>query len=237
MKEILFANIKFKGLEKEDLLKESEKMKFVVTANAEFIVKANEDKDFFNILNNNFSTFDGQIPYFFAKKKYPNSKFEKLSGSDLIYDFARMAQERNKKLFLLGGLKESNKGAILKLKNEYKINVDGFSPEYKPFPFEKKHNEMILKEIEKFKPDILFVGFGAVKQELWINNNFNFLSDIGVKWVVGSGGTFEFVSGTINRAPKFIQKIGFEGIYRFLSEPKWFRLKRLLLSFKMFKYI
>jgi len=83
----------------------------------------------------------------------------------------------------------------------------------------------------------LFVGFGAIKQECWINDNKHFLEDLGVKWVVGSGGTFEFVAGLIKRAPAWIQRVGMEGIYRTIKEPNLLRFKRIFLSFKVFKYI
>lgn len=54
--------------------------------------------------------------------------------------------------------------------------------------------------------------------------------------VVGCGGTFDFVSGRIKRAPRVIQKVGLEGIWRLLSEPKLFRLKRVLVSLKFFQF-
>jgi len=237
MKEINFANLKFRGLKKTKLLEESDNLKFIVTVNAEFIIKANSDEGFKKIINNNYSTFDGQVPYYLARKQNPDIHFEKLSGSDLIYDFSEMAREKNKKIFLLGGYEESNNQAIVKLKNDYNILIDGFSPEYKPYPFDDEHNNNILKRIEFFKPDILFVGFGAIKQEYWIDSNKEFLEDIGVRWVVGSGGTFEFVANTIKRAPIWIQNIGFEGVYRMIKEPNLIRIKRILLSFKVFKYI
>ncbi len=237
MNKIEFANLCFKGLTKESILKEEGCLKFVVTVNAEFIVHANKDHNFMNIINRNFSTFDGQVPFLLAKFSNRSIDFEKLSGSDLIYDFCKMAKANGKKIYLLGGLKESNRVSVKKLKEEYKVEIDGFSPEYKSFPFEKHHNNLILNKIKKSKPDILFVGFGAVKQELWITQNQHILEDFGIKWVIGSGGTFEFVSGKVKRAPVVVQKIGLEGVYRLICEPKLFRLKRILLSFKVFKYL
>lgn len=237
MNKLIFANIRFTGLTKKDIFIETNELKFIITVNAEFIVKANENKEFLEILNSAMCTFDGQVPYLIAKKKNPNIYIEKLSGSDLIYDFANFAKIKNKRIFLLGGLEDSNKIAIEKLKEKYNISINGFSPEYKPFPFEKEHNDSIIKVISQFKPDILFVGFGALKQESWINLNKKELSEIGIKWVIGSGGTFEFVSGKIKRAPKVIQKIGLEGVFRFLKEPKFFRFYRLLQSLKIFKYV
>ncbi len=234
---IHFANINFKGLNKEHILEEDDTLKFIVTANAEFIVKAQENEKFRDILSSNFTTFDGQIPYYIAKKQNPKRKIEKLSGSDIIFEFCLMAKEKDKKVFLLGGYEKSNKLAVERIKNEYGIQIDGYSPPYKTYPFENSHNKKIINKLNIYKPDILFVGFGALKQELWIDENKDHLKNIGIKWVIGSGGTFEFVSGEIKRAPKFIQNIGLEGVWRLINEPKWFRLKRLIESIKILKYI
>jgi len=143
----------------------------------------------------------------------------------------------NYKIFLLGGFEDSNKMAVEKLKNKYNIEIKGYSPAYEAYPFSKTNNDKILHKIKNFKPDILFVGFGAPKQDYWIYDNKKFLEDIGIKWAIGSGGTFEFVAGKIKRAPKIIQKVGLEGVWRFIMEPKWFRFKRLLISLKIFRYL
>ena len=234
--EIKFANLIFKGLTKAILLQESDKLKFVITVNAEFIVKANENERFKNIINSNYATFDGQIPYMMAKNRHPNINFEKISGSDFIYNVCEYAEKYNKKIFLLGGYSDSNKLAAEKLKKMFGIEIDGFSPPYKSYPFGKEHNDLILERIAKFRPDFLFVGFGAPKQEFWIDDNKEFLENIGVKLAIGSGGTFEMVSGKFKRAPQFIQKIGLERLWRFIIEPKLFRLKGILASLKIFYY-
>jgi len=235
--DINFADIKFKGLTRSDILSESDKLKIIITANAEFIVKAQDDKKFNDILSLNYTTFDGQIPFYIASRQNPDVQIEKISGSDLIYDFCKLAEKQNKRMYLLGGYEKSNKLSVDKLRELYCIEIDGYSPPYKPYPFDRIHNEMILKKIEKYKPRILFVGFGAIKQEYWIDDNKKYLESIGIRWVIGSGGTFEFVSGEIKRAPIIVQKAGLEGVWRFFNEPKWFRFKRLVESIKIIKYI
>lgn len=236
MDEIKFANLIFRGLTREVLFQESAKLKFIITVNAESIVKANENERFKNIINSNYATFDGQIPYAMAKRRYRGIYFEKISGSDFIYDACKYAQKHNKKIFLLGGYNDSNKLAVEDLREMFGIEIFGFSPSNKPYPFNEEHNGLILEQIKKFRPDFLFVGFGAPKQEFWIDDNKEFLENIGVKLAVGSGGTFEIVSGRFKRAPKFIQKIGSERVWRFIIEPKWFRLKGILSSLKFFYY-
>ncbi len=237
MNRMTFSGLEFKTLKKEDLLKEEKFLKFIVTVNAEFIVKANNNDDFKKIINSNYATFDGQVPYLLAKLQNPKLNFDKLSGSDLIYDFCNMAKNERRKVFLLGGYEQSNSDAVKTLRKRYNISIDGFSPIYKPYPFDVSHDETILKVIKEAKAEILFVGFGAIKQEFWIDQHKSELESMGIKWVIGSGGTFEFVSGKIKRSPKILQRIGLEGLFRFVMEPSKLRFQRLLTSFGIFRYL
>lgn len=233
---ICFANLKFRGLTRSILLQDDPFLKIVVTMNAELIVRANTTPALNSIVNLNYATFDGRIPEFLARGKNPDAIFEKISGSDFIYDVAAFCAQKKRRLFLLGGRSECNSLAVQKLKEKFGIEVAGYSPAFSPFPFSEELTIDIRKHISDFRPDYIFVGFGAVKQELWIHHNMTFLQQLGVRIAVGSGGTFEFVAGTIKRAPVFIQKLGLEGIFRLIQEPKLFRFKRLLYSFQLFFY-
>jgi N-acetylglucosaminyldiphosphoundecaprenol N-acetyl-beta-D-mannosaminyltransferase len=233
---IKFANITFKALKKSSLLNNDRKLKLVVTANSEIIIKANEDSRLRDIMNENYTTFDGKIPQVLAKYENKEESIEKISGSDFIYDCCAQAKKNSERIFLLGCREEVNKKAVENIRHLYGIQVEGFSPVQADYPFPELHDKVILNRIKLFRPHYLFVGFGAPKQEFWMNQHKEFLEDLGVKIVVGSGGTFDFVAGAVKRAPVFIQNIGLEGVWRFLVEPKWFRVKRILISFKIFYY-
>ena len=176
MVSINFCGIHFCGLEQSQLFEEVADTRFVVTVNAEFIVKASHNLKFLNIINANCATFDGQIPYLFARLFNLRQHFSKISGSDLIYDACDYAQQHDKSLFLLGGSNRSNALAVNKIQQQ-------------------------------------------------------------VRLVVGCGGTFDFVSGQTKRAPRLVQKSGLEGLWRFLTEPRLFRLKRLLESTRFFSVL
>ncbi|WP_212000349.1 WecB/TagA/CpsF family glycosyltransferase [Chitinophaga sp. HK235] len=236
-KYIRFAGLTFRGLNKEDLLKDFDKIKFVVTVNAEFIVESGRNERLRNIINNNISTFDGQIPYVLAKLANRSKTFHKISGSSLIYDVCSYCRMHNKRLFLLGGSTDSNRMAQERLKSVYGIPIDGFSPDFHPYPFPPALNADLIKRIAAFKPDFLFVGFGVLKQEFWIDDHLDALEKLGVGLVVGCGGTFELASSRVKRAPVIVQKVGMESLFRFLMEPKWFRMKRILKSFLVFRYV
>jgi len=163
--------------------------------------------------------------------------YEMLPGSSIVYDFCDFAVKNNYRVYFLGGHAESNSIAVDNIRKRYNIIIDGYSPEFENYPFSDKFNNSCVEKISDFKPHILFVGFGAPKQEYWIDDHIEFLSKIGVKYAIGSGGTFDFVSKKIKRAPVFIQKIGMEGVFRFFQQPNKMRLKRLIDSSKFFKYI
>lgn len=228
--------LKFKGINKNAILSHSNEMKFVVTVNSEFIVEAHKDQSFKDIINLNYSTFDGQIPYILAKWKV-NAQFEKISGSDLIFDVLKLSSKNRNKVFLLGDTNEVNQNAVTRARSEFDSDCFGFSPQFEPYPFSKSLNNEIINMISSVRPYYLFVAFGAKKQEMWINEHREILERLGVKLVVGCGGSISFLSQKVSRAPLIVQKMGMEGIYRFIQEPKLFRLKRIFKSFLVFKYI
>ena len=234
-----FCNLNINLTNKKELFEiDKKKTKCIVTLNAQIIYLSNTIEDLYYFVNDNYATIDGQVPLKIARLK--NRKFkkvQKLSGSEIVYDFCEYAKKNNLKLFFLGGKEESNKKAVENVKEKYGIEVDGFSPEYENYPFSKKFVDSCKKHIEKFKPDIIFVGFGAPKQEFFMRDNLDFLTKCGVKYAIGSGGTVDFVAGTIKRAPKWISKLGLEGGYRLLKEFNKARWKRLVVSFKFFKFV
>lgn len=233
-----FCGLKFSGLKKAEVLNTvTGPCKFVVTVNAEFIVEAHKDNKFKRIINDNVATFDGQIPYLCARMLNPSMSFEKISGSDLLLDVVALCAASGDTLFFLGADAEVNLAAVQKAKEMGADRTFGYSPPFCQYPFPQEFNDKILEQVLIARPKYLFVGFGAKKQEFWINDHYQTLESAGVRFVVGTGGAFAFLAGSIRRAPKWIQRSGLEGVYRFFQEPKFFRLVRLLKSFKMFRHI
>jgi len=235
-----YCNLNINLTNKKELFElDKKKTKCIVTLNAQIICLANTNEELFNFVNDNYATIDGEIPLKFAKilKRKDFKNVEKLSGSEIIYDFCEYAKKHNMKLFFLGGLEESNKNAVKKIKEKYNIAVAGFSPQYENYPFSTKFVDNCFREMEKFRPDIVFIGFGAPKQEFFMRDNMERLKKCGVKYAIGSGGTVDFVSGKVKRAPKIISKVGLEGVYRLFQEFNKARVKRLIKSFGFFKYI
>ncbi len=156
---------------------------------------------------------------------------ETVSGSDFFLEICKTLNEkRSHRIFLLGGEKNVAQKAKLNLLKQYQnLEIVGATD---GSPLEKDDAEMVA-EINKTKPDILFLAYGCPKQELWIARNLKKCPT--VKVAMGVGGTFDFVAGKIKRAPKFLQKLGLEWLWRLILQPS--RIGRILRAVFIFPYI
>ena len=109
------------------------------------------------------------------------------------------------------GIPEKARDNLLKIFP--KLNIVGVHDGYLNQETEKE----VIDEINKLKPNVLFVAMGAPKQEKWI---FNHKDELKVDVATGQGGTFDYEAGRIKRAPKAIQKLGIEWMWRLAIEPK-----------------
>ncbi|MBU1487857.1 WecB/TagA/CpsF family glycosyltransferase, partial [bacterium] len=87
----------------------------------------------------------------------------------------------------------------------------------------KEEEKEIIAQIREKRPDILFVGMGAINQEKWIDRH---LCELKVPVCIGVGGSFDVVSGRLKRAPLWMMNRGFEWLYRLLIQP-W-RILRIM---------
>lgn len=167
-------------------------------------------------------TADG-MPIVWLSHMLKTPLYERVTGADLVPALAKASSETGHSIFFLGGSGESAQQAADKLKSVYpKLNIAGV---YSPFVYtqgeqmlsSEKQDKEIISRINKVNPDILLVGFGNPKQELWFNRNRHKLN---VAVTIGIGGTYEFIAGTVNRAPVWMQNSGLEWIYRILQDPK-----------------
>jgi N-acetylglucosaminyldiphosphoundecaprenol N-acetyl-beta-D-mannosaminyltransferase len=207
-------------------------LKHIATVNAEIFTYAHENPAFEAILRRTVNTIDGRIVHFLCSLLYPGRKLRKLSGSDFIYNLADHAAKRGERIFLLGAEAEANRGTIEVLKARCpELSVDGYSPAFCSNIQEQSWNEDILSRVASFRPAHLVVCFGPIKQEMWVQQNANYLFGLGVRCAYGLGGTLDFVSGRKKRAPKWIQRAGVEWLFRLMTEQG--RIGRTAKMFKM----
>jgi len=235
MDAIHFANLRFRGLHRRDLLQQENHLKLIVTVNAEIIVEANRNPDLARIIRDNYSTLDGQWPYALARWRTGRDDIEKISGSDFVYDLCEMAAACAHRVFLLGAQPEVNEMAQQRLRSRYRGLVSGFSPPQHSYPFPPEIDREILARIAAYQPSVLIVAFGAPKQELWLDRHRIALENRGVRWALGAGGSLDFVAGTLHRAPVFMQRAGLEALWRLALQPR-LRMARILRAIRFLQY-
>jgi N-acetylglucosaminyldiphosphoundecaprenol N-acetyl-beta-D-mannosaminyltransferase len=204
------------AIQKIDGMIRTNKKGYIVTPNVDHVVKLQKDDEFRKVYGEASLILTDGMPIVWASRLAGNGIAERVAGSDLMPEMCRYAWVNGKRLFMLG----AGPGVALKaaesLKEKYEgIIIDTYSPSY-GFENNKEENDQIIHMINEAKPDILFVGVGAPKQEKWLYNNLNKLE---VKVGVGVGASIDFIAGNIQRAPKWMQKCGLEWFYRFISEP------------------
>ncbi len=149
----------------------------------------------------------------------------RISGSDLIHELITFASHLGRRIAFVGGrrgvahraanalLRDCPKAHIVLADDGIELSVD----EMGRLRYTESDQRALLHRIAQGRPDILFVGFGHLKQEKWIKASFRHLP--GVRLFMGVGGSFDFLAGRIRRAPRFFQRHGLEWTWRWVLEP------------------
>ena len=160
---------------------------------------------------------------------------ERIAGWDLFeYEMGKLNRVGGKVMFL------GSSDAVLNLirrrvAEKYpKIEVDTYSPPYKPV-FSDEENEAMISAINHSNPDLLWIGMTAPKQEKWA---YTHLDCLDVHCHIGTiGAVFDFFAGTVKRAPERWQRVGLEWLYRLLSEPRRMWRRYFIGNAKFIYYI
>ncbi|MVN23274.1 WecB/TagA/CpsF family glycosyltransferase [Mucilaginibacter arboris] len=146
-----------------------------------------------------------------------NACIRKISGSALHAHLLNDLNQIGGSCFYLGSCTETLQKLQQRLALDYPYVQAGFySPPFKA-AFSREDNEIMLTAINDFRPDVLFVGMTAPKQEIWIAENKN---EINVPLICAIGAVFDFYAGTVKRPGKVWIKLGLEWLGRLLNEPK-----------------
>jgi len=218
-------------LERVVLFLRSDKSHKIYTPNPEMLVKAHKDPVFKDVLNgSDINLCDG-----FGLSLFSGAP--RFSGVDFMLELCAIAEKEGRSIYLLGsGSNFVISKTIDKLREKFpKINIAGFDEgpdvDESKIGINSEEDETTHKII-KASPDILFVAFGMGKQEKWIDKNLRKIPS--VKIAVGVGGSFDFISGLVQRAPCSMRKIGLEWLYRLYKQPKrFFRIVNAVLVFSI----
>ena len=199
----------------------------IVAPNVEFIMKAQKDKEFFDILKTAKLATPDSIGVIIAGKLQKKPFKERIPGQAYLRKIFEVGEKEGWTFYLLGGKGEVPKKAKEHLESIYKkAKIVGYHEGF----FENESEEQVIEEINRLKPNVLFVAMGAPRQEKWIYKNRHKLK---VDVAAGQGGTFDYEAGNIKRAPLWIQRCGIEWLWRLIKQPSRIIRMRVLPIYLM----
>jgi N-acetylglucosaminyldiphosphoundecaprenol N-acetyl-beta-D-mannosaminyltransferase len=158
------------------------------------------------------------MPVVWAAKLLGEKLDDRVYGPELMRRYCARCAERGHRVWLYGGrdqgslvqlalnLRQSNRGINI---------VGGFSPPFREMTGEEE--DALVRQINEARPDVLWVGIGVPKQELWMARMRERLD---VPVICAVGAAFDFHAGRISQAPTWMQERGLEWIYRIAQEPR-----------------
>lgn len=259
-KQTKILNVRVDLLSKEEVLRkvdnllsgpeEPKETQLLCTTNPEFILSAQKDPEFRELINKSFLSVPDGVGVLYANYLFGDYRGyfgERIDGVTLVYDLANLAEKNRYSVFLLGGWPKDYWGRPLKKPNFDLAHLTGKKlkqkyPDLKLigatsiFSYKKKDDvktinyikeRMKAKNVDKI--DILVVCYGHKNQEKWIKRNGKKIPAV---LGIGAGGSFDYISGTKPWAPRIIRKMHIEWLYRLITQP-W-RVKRIFMSFLVF---
>jgi len=213
--------------------KEPQKCHWIVVTGMHGIMETHRNPNLKKILNSaDLFVPDGISLIWLARYSgFPLKK--RVSGTDLIGEFFKVANQKGYSNFFYGDSEETLQKLVDKLLIDFpNLKIVGCYPSHFK-PLFSKEDTQIIRVINQKKPDVLWVARGLPKQERWI---FEYREKLDVPVVIGVGAAFKFLSGEIKRAPTLVGELGLEWLWRFFQEPKrmW---RRVFLDIPQFVFL
>lgn len=234
--------VRVDNLSREEILEKvsgflnAEKFHQIATINPEFILAAKKNEEFKNILNNcDLNVADG-FGIKLAFRRFGETLQARIAGIDLMEEILKIAEKNNFKIFLAANSRglctcEEVHAVILKKYPNLEISGMDFSCHSNISVNEFEESIQIVSfdftQDDKYRInefDIVFANFGAPYQEKFLNS-LKLLENSKIRLAMGVGGSFDYLTGKIKRAPVFMRNAGLEWLWRLVQQPR--RIKRI----------
>ena len=156
------------------------------------------------------------MPFLYVARAFKNKRSDRLYAPDMMLETAKVAHQRGYKFFLYGGSPGAPETMTERLKRDAPdLDVVGtLSPPFRTLTPEE--DDKVCRQILDSGANIVWVGLGSPKQDVWIAKHLEKLPGC---ILIASGATFDFFSGRIQQAPRWIRRTGFEWLFRLTQDP------------------
>lgn len=203
---------------------------WVVTANAELVVRADEDPGLIACLRQADITLADGAGIVWAARIFGVPVPQRIPGIELAERLLEVATREGWRVYFLGAQPGVAEVAISRWRQRLPdLQVIGWHHGY----FSLTEEPAVVERIRRFRPDILLVGMGAPRQEIWLAEHF---SRLNVGLAMGIGGSFDVWAGRVKRAPHWLGELGLEWLYRLVHQP-WRSARMLALPRFVYKVL
>jgi len=195
----------------------------VVTVNPEFVMLAQRDAPFRALIREASMVAPDGAGIVWALRRQGMARVERVTGIDLMQELCVRAAQEQVPVFLLGAAPGIAAQAAATLQRENPDLVIAGTAVGAP---DSKQAPALCSQIRESGAGILFVAFGCPAQDFWIQH---YQEATGARLAIGVGGSFDYISGTVARAPLWVQRMNLEWCYRLLRQPwRWRRQLTLI---------
>jgi N-acetylglucosaminyldiphosphoundecaprenol N-acetyl-beta-D-mannosaminyltransferase len=181
------------------------------------VIEAQSDASFRKILNEAFLCTPDGMPMVWMGKIHGYAEMRRVYGPDLMLDVCAWSEKNPCRHFFYGGAEGAAQLLVEKLKAKFpKMEIAGtFTPPFRPL--DAGEEKKFAATIRAARPDIVWVGLSTPKQEKFMEE---FLPKLDATLLIGVGAAFDFLSGRVEQAPRWMQRSGLEWFYRLCQEPR-----------------
>lgn len=197
----------------------------VVTVNPEFVMLAQHDAPFRALIRDASLVVPDGAGIVWALRRQGIANVARVTGIDLMQELCVSAAQERLSVFLLGAAPGIAARAAAVLQQDIPgLEIAGTAVGA-PDP---KHAPALCAQVRESVADILFVAFGCPAQDFWIQQ---YQAESGARVAIGVGGSFDYISGTVARAPLWVRRLNLEWCYRLLRQPWRWRRQLTLVSY------
>ncbi len=189
---------------------------YMCVSNVHTTVMSFDDKSYCAIQNGGIMAIPDGGPLSSVGRKRGFVSMQRTTGPDYMGEVFKISEQYGYRHYFYGASKETLEKLQKKLKETYPfIEIAGaYSPPFRELSQEE--NEQVIRDINSAQADFIWIGLGAPKQEIWMAKHKDLING----FMVGVGAGFDYFAGNIKRAPRWMQKINLEWLYRLFQNPR-----------------
>lgn len=189
---------------------------YMCVSNVHTTVTASGDADYCAVQNGGIMAIPDGGPLSSVGRKRGCTNMQRTTGPSYMGEILKISAEKGYRHYFYGSTEETLEKLYQALTDSYPgIQIAGmYSPPFRPTTSEE--DAAVVKRINETKPDFVWVGLGAPKQEKWMAAHQGVVEG----FMVGVGAGFDYFAGNIERAPEWMQKYNLEWVYRLIQDPK-----------------